>query len=421
MDKSWDIIVWTPENSIDYVPSSWGNFERTQFKYPKNCSSTKIRKMIDSCLEPENFTWLDAVCKATSVKDLAMAKEMCDKGQYTSNLESSENDGPHKRRRKRKKLLYESSESSSDDTSSKSSSPLQVSQESQAGSTKRYTAKANKKGNLLGIKREAFTTPSSKNDSPAIAVAVNAHDPAHDQINNNIIHENPSNRFQRSNDENLTPKNGIQPKSSQARPRSLLGNSSKGAQSEPSTPKPNELSKVLEEIQFHMAENTKILKRLDAFMNTKENFNNADNLVGNELIYAEKLPCKTQGELEDINSFITNGRQNFKELVNYLYLLGGSTAHKAVYTMMSKIFDKKLALQYSGQGKKKKLPFCSLKIYEAIIASTRKRHPTESEDGIKKSVALFLATAKSRLGKEPNVTNVNEPQDSEGQEEEEDF
>ncbi|KAH1021504.1 hypothetical protein HUJ04_011010 [Dendroctonus ponderosae] len=90
MEKTWDIIVWTAENYIDYVPSTWGNEAKTQYKYPRNCNSLRIRKLINSCAEPDKFIWLDAICNAGCVRNLNLAKEMCDKGQYPSNIELSE-------------------------------------------------------------------------------------------------------------------------------------------------------------------------------------------------------------------------------------------------------------------------------------------------------------------------------------------
>lgn len=38
-----------------------------------------------------------------------------------------------------------------------------------------------------------------------------------------------------------------------------------------------------------------------------------------------------------------------------------------------------------------------IQVFFKILATIHNRHPTESEDHIKKSVALFLATAKSRV------------------------
>ncbi|XP_074034654.1 uncharacterized protein isoform X2 [Leptinotarsa decemlineata] len=89
--------------------------------------------------------------------------------------------------------------------------------------------------------------------------------------------------------------------------------------------------------------------------------------------------------------------------MSFLYLAGGSNSHKSVYMAMQKIFAKNLAIFYSGQGKKKRIPFCSMKIYEAVVSAVRKRHNNVIDESIKKSVSLFLATAKSRLLNKQNA------------------
>lgn len=53
--------------------------------------------------------------------------------------------------------------------------------------------------------------------------------------------------------------------------------------------------------------------------------------------------------------------------VNLLSLLGGDTLQKVVYLQMNKLLTNEVATRYSGQGKKKKLPFMTLKMYDAII------------------------------------------------------
>ncbi|KAH1027770.1 hypothetical protein HUJ05_001218 [Dendroctonus ponderosae] len=43
------------------------------------------------------------------------------------------------------------------------------------------------------------------------------------------------------------------------------------------------------------------------------------------------------------------------------------TIVKKLHDIQFEILDRKLALLYSGQGKKRKLPFCCLKLFEAIV------------------------------------------------------
>lgn len=118
MDLSWDIVVWSKENTIDYIPSIWANAEKTEYKYPTANSSLKMRKMIDLCSPlDDSFIWLEAKCKAKSLKDLDLAKEMCDRGQYTSNLDITDSEhkgGRLNQKRKVKKNRKFSSSSSSD-------------------------------------------------------------------------------------------------------------------------------------------------------------------------------------------------------------------------------------------------------------------------------------------------------------------
>lgn len=69
-------------------------------------------------LEDGQFEWLDATCKAQSIKDLEMAKELCERGNYTSNFEITEpecNSSGTKKKRKRIRPTFNESNSSSDD------------------------------------------------------------------------------------------------------------------------------------------------------------------------------------------------------------------------------------------------------------------------------------------------------------------
>ncbi|CAH0563037.1 unnamed protein product [Brassicogethes aeneus] len=88
----WDVIVWQEEkkDGIDYVPTSWANGEG-QYKWPKNCSRLLLEKLIDSCdtLQNIKFKLYKAIPKKIKVKSRQKAKEYCEKGQITSNLESN--------------------------------------------------------------------------------------------------------------------------------------------------------------------------------------------------------------------------------------------------------------------------------------------------------------------------------------------
>lgn len=89
---TWDIIIWE-NNSIDFVPSSWANESKTLYKFPNSKSDKYVRKLIYCCNDLENdFKWCSAKLKLGGVKSLQKAKDYCLKGQYTSNIDSSENE-----------------------------------------------------------------------------------------------------------------------------------------------------------------------------------------------------------------------------------------------------------------------------------------------------------------------------------------
>lgn len=88
--ESWDVIFW--DDCVDYVPSNWGNAEKTKYMWPSHIKSqSMIREMIKSCKEPTlNGKWTehDAVLKKT-VSSTALAEEYCKQLQYESNLSQS--------------------------------------------------------------------------------------------------------------------------------------------------------------------------------------------------------------------------------------------------------------------------------------------------------------------------------------------
>lgn len=51
-----------------------------------------------------------------------------------------------------------------------------------------------------------------------------------------------------------------------------------------------------------------------------------------------------------------------------MYLVGGDTTKKIIYNMMNKLITNDAATSYSGQGRKKKISFINLKLYDAIIS-----------------------------------------------------
>lgn len=91
---SWDIVVYTGENSVTYVPSSWAiNSSKTKYLWPKIKSMSRIKKMQDECIAPCAslvYDECEAVCKAT-VFSLERAQSIAEALIYTSNLSSDEN------------------------------------------------------------------------------------------------------------------------------------------------------------------------------------------------------------------------------------------------------------------------------------------------------------------------------------------
>ncbi|CAH0564763.1 unnamed protein product [Brassicogethes aeneus] len=391
MVHSWDIVVWAQENTIDYVPSSWANHTKTKYKYPVGKNDFKMRKIINNngSLENEPFEWFDAVCKVEYVKDLQKAKELCDKGQYTSNLEITDQECDNEGRKKKRKIIKRLT---FDSDSSDGNVPLVRGQ------------------NLI---RKKFSS-EPLNSQQTSSILKNTHE------NDTCLSENRKQfssspnyhkRFSNQNSESNTTVSRLALFSNQTPSSSNPGLRQVSSGSRQIS---NDLAPLLEElteIKFYMKETKVTLSKMEHFMNNcsnKNNFADQSTMVDTSNVFLEKLPCDSKKQLEEVDALIAEPTL-MKELVNFLYLAGGTNAHKSVYLAMNKLFAKELALQYSGQGKKKKIPFCNMKLYQAIFAAIRKRHNSVTDDEIKKSVSLFLATSKSRLGgKRDSLKGVEE-------------
>ena len=81
--------------------------------------------------------------------------------------------------------------------------------------------------------------------------------------------------------------------------------------------------------------------------------------------FTNLLPIRSLEGVHEVEELIQDD-VNFKELAHFLYLVGGDTLSRLVYNIMKKLLVPEVAILYSGIGKKRKLPFCSLKIYKAI-------------------------------------------------------
>ncbi|XP_074034567.1 uncharacterized protein isoform X2 [Leptinotarsa decemlineata] len=244
-----------------------------------------------------------------------MAKEMCEKGTYTSNIET-DYDGECQRKRRRKvKQLTSESEASDDHM-------------------------ALPRGQNLV--RKKFSVPSmntSVSSTPTSSGTLNFSNKGIGQV--------------------------------------ASGSKTVSADSTP-------ILKELTEIRFFMAESRAVLSRIENFMNSHDNKNNPSHvhtISENLNSIVKKLPYQTKQQLEEVDVMVQEPL-HMNELMIFLYLAGGSNSHKSVYMAMQKIFAKNLAIFYSGQGKKKKIPFCSMKIYEAVVF--RKRHNNVTDESIKK-------------------------------------
>uniref|UniRef100_A0A1Y1LJ21 DUF4806 domain-containing protein n=1 Tax=Photinus pyralis TaxID=7054 RepID=A0A1Y1LJ21_PHOPY len=157
----------------------------------------------------------------------------------------------------------------------------------------------------------------------------------------------------------------------------------------------DKIYKKLLELQFDMQSMTKevasMQRLLNNFMTTPRSGQENE-----EDLFLNQLPLTTEMEINVFNTELMD-KAKFKKLVQFLYLIGGDTVQKIVYQQMNKLLTNEVSIKYSGQGKKHKLPFITLKLYDAVLAATRKRWRNCTEDEVKKIVALFLATAKSRI------------------------
>ncbi|KAK4885632.1 hypothetical protein RN001_001903 [Aquatica leii] len=95
MAQSWDLIIWTNENSPDVVPSSWAiNEDRSLYVWPVNVKKSKILSMISNCIPPSskhNYEELPAKHKKT-ITSLQRAEKYLKRLEVTSSVETENND-----------------------------------------------------------------------------------------------------------------------------------------------------------------------------------------------------------------------------------------------------------------------------------------------------------------------------------------
>ncbi|KAK4882647.1 hypothetical protein RN001_005966 [Aquatica leii] len=146
------------------------------------------------------------------------------------------------------------------------------------------------------------------------------------------------------------------------------------------------------EIKFEINE---LRKKVDKIENKEINQNKVDFRL-QTTTFVDKLPINNLSEIDEIEDLIKN-EEIFNELVNFLYLVGGENYVRMVNSIMKKLLRHKVAVKFSGVGKKQKLPFCNLKIYKAVHMAIRRRHNSTTDQEIQKTVSLYLAQSKARL------------------------
>ncbi|XP_030765792.1 zinc finger protein 708-like [Sitophilus oryzae] len=88
--------------------------------------------------------------------------------------------------------------------------------------------------------------------------------------------------------------------------------------------------------------------------------------IGNLPSEQWQLPLADNVSLESFEAFLKEDK-NIELLSQRLYLCGGETVHKAIFSIMKKLLAKELAVLYSGSGKKGKLSFKKLNCHAAVI------------------------------------------------------
>ncbi|KAK4879626.1 hypothetical protein RN001_007772 [Aquatica leii] len=142
---------------------------------------------------------------------------------------------------------------------------------------------------------------------------------------------------------------------------------------------------VLRQVTELKFEVNKMPLQIDRIEKLLSNFM-TENVLGegdNDGDFLNNIPL---GSVDAINSFdseIKSDKRKFKKLAHLLYLLGGDTTQKIVYSHMNKLITNEAGVLYFGQGKKKKLPFMNLTLYNVILVATRKWLSTATEVDIK--------------------------------------
>lgn len=88
--NSWDVIIFTKDNSCEYVPSSWAsNKSKSKYLWPKKLKLSELRSAINNCEKPKcqvQYEEFHANCKATvySLEEARSQTELLLAGDCTS-------------------------------------------------------------------------------------------------------------------------------------------------------------------------------------------------------------------------------------------------------------------------------------------------------------------------------------------------
>ncbi|KAF5276722.1 hypothetical protein FQR65_LT03947 [Abscondita terminalis] len=483
----WDIVFWE-DQTVSYVPSCWSNADKTSYKFPNTLNQQLLRKYIHDCKDLiSDFTWFTGISKKSNIESLQIAKEMCDQGQYTSSLETDNNENDDSnyctksgRRMKKRKLSTSESESS---TTSFTEQAEEINTEVTTGDTTNVLYEMRnkqKKCNQSYLLEEqenqksfGFTTnqifPSynysqnlelehteimpEENFGEEMSERVHYDGGPKPSLNKkNVISTLliPNKRLEK--EPNLTENNtdsqrlintksaskGAKIFSARIRSKSLekewptrnspvqqinyrfdrcrTNFTEKDYAFKTQSQHQNNSNKLSETIIRHRTPEaggtselilTKLLEMQYEIKSLLKKVSSVEILLNNFLVNTNcsvteqdsvlsMLPLSTENEINCFHLELSD-KNKFKQLIQLLYLVGGDTVQKVVFQQMSKILTNEVAIKYSGQGKKHKLPFNNLKMYDAVLAATRKRLPNTTDEEVKKMVGLFLATAKSRL------------------------
>ncbi|XP_046141631.1 uncharacterized protein LOC123987775 [Osmia bicornis bicornis] len=157
------------------------------------------------------------------------------------------------------------------------------------------------------------------------------------------------------------------------------------------------LNRQYVELKYDIKQIFNKLESIERLLNNVAVTGSNSGIVDGEKSFLDQLPLASVTEMNNFDTMISESSEKFNLLVQLLYLVGGDTNKKIIYNMLHKLMTNEAATFYSGQGRKKKLSFIHLKLYDAVTVATRRRQASITDVEIKQTISLFLASAQSRL------------------------